>query len=203
MSFYLVEAFEQGTSEWRAWRKGVIGASDAPVIMGENPWGSSARLLREKIGLAKEFSGNAATREGHRLEEPARQLLAQRYDLTINPTIIQDSKEPYLAASLDGISSDSRQVFEIKSGVKSYEYAQQKNSVPDYYRAQLQHILMVTELDLIVYAAFRPDKPLITLNIYRDDKYIKNLRKSENEFVERLQKLKHRMQYQFVGRLVN
>ena len=203
MSFYLVEDFEQGTAEWRQWRKGVIGASDAPVIMRENPWGSPARLLREKLGLVKEFTGNAATREGHRLEEPARELLARNYDLNLKPSIVQDAKEPYLAASLDAISSDGRQVFEIKSGVKSYEFVESNGYPPDYYRAQLQHILMVTELESIVYAAFRPEKPIITLNIHRNDNYIKQLRKSENEFVEQLVERNHRMQYQFVGRLAN
>jgi putative phage-type endonuclease len=203
MSFYLVEDLEQGTAEWRQWRKGVIGASDAPVIMGENPWGSPARLLREKLGLVKEFTGNAATREGHRLEEPARELLAKNYSLNLKPTIVQDSKEPYLAASLDAISSDGRQVFEIKSGVKSYEYVESNGYPPDYYRAQLQHILMITELEWIVYAAFRPDKPIITLNIHRNDDYIKQLRKNENDFVKQLVERNHRMQYQFVGRLAN
>ena len=50
MSFYLIDDLEQGSREWHAWRKGVIGASDAPKIMGENPWGSRASLLDEKLG---------------------------------------------------------------------------------------------------------------------------------------------------------
>jgi len=65
MSFYLIDDLEQGSSEWHAWRKGVIGASDAPKIMGENPWGSRSSLLDEKLGLAREFQGNAKTREGN------------------------------------------------------------------------------------------------------------------------------------------
>ena len=55
MSFYLIDDLEQGSREWHAWRKGVIGASDAPKIMGENPWGSRSSLLDEKLGLVREF----------------------------------------------------------------------------------------------------------------------------------------------------
>ena len=73
MSFYLIDDLEQGSTEWLDWRRGVIGASDAATIMGENPWASSRRLLEEKLGLHQSFGGNAATREGHRLEEFARE----------------------------------------------------------------------------------------------------------------------------------
>ena len=75
MSFYLIDDLEQGSSEWRAWRKGVIGASDAPKIMGENPWGSRSSLLDEKLGLVREFQGNAKTREGNSLEVSRERLL--------------------------------------------------------------------------------------------------------------------------------
>ena len=71
MSFYLIDHIEQGTSEWLNWRKGVIGASDAPTIMGENPWKSPTYLLDEKLGNHKEWGGNEATREGNRLENVA------------------------------------------------------------------------------------------------------------------------------------
>jgi siroheme synthase len=36
MSFYLVDDIEQGTAKWLQWRRGVIGASEAAIIMGEN-----------------------------------------------------------------------------------------------------------------------------------------------------------------------
>lgn len=51
MAFYLVESLTQGSSEWLAWRKKVIGASDAPTIMGENHRESADHLMREKLGL--------------------------------------------------------------------------------------------------------------------------------------------------------
>jgi predicted phage-related endonuclease len=76
------------------------------------------------------------------------------------------------------------------------------NSVPDYYIGQLQHMLMVTEMESLTYAVYRPDKPLLTLEIYRNDSYIKRLRKKEMEFVQELVNRGHDVQHQFVGRLV-
>ena len=203
MSFYLIDDLEQGSREWHAWRKGVIGASDAPKIMGENPWGSRSSLLDEKLGLVREFQGNDKTREGNSLEGNARKSLETKFKLKLMPTIVQDSKEPFLAASLDAICIDHENRFEIKAGIQAYEHTKMTKSVPGYYMGQLQHMLMVTEMESLTYAVYRPDKPLLTLIVYRNDSYIKRLRKKEKEFVQELVERGHNVQYQFIGRLVD
>ncbi len=202
MTFYVIDNLEQGSSEWHAWRKGVIGASDAPKIMGENPWGSRRNLIDEKLGLIRQFEGNAKTREGNSLEGDARGNLAAKFKLNLKPIIVQDSKEPFLAANLDAICSKHKNIFEIKAGVKAYEYTKLNKSVPSYYFGQLQHVLMVTEMESLVYAVYRPNEPILTLEIYRDDIYIKRLRKEEREFAQELENRGHDVQDQFVGRLV-
>jgi putative phage-type endonuclease len=202
VSFYLIDDLEQGTDEWRAWRKGVIGASDAPKIMGENPWGSRESLMNEKLGLVPEFKGNSKTREGNSLEGDARDSLVKKFKMKIQPTIVQDSSEPFLAASLDGICNKLENIFEIKAGVKAYEYTQINGSVPSYYIGQLQHMLMVTQMDSLTYAVYRPGMRLLTLEISRNESYIKRLRKKEKEFVEELAENGHDVQFRFVGRLV-
>lgn len=202
MSFYLIDDLEQGTEAWRTWRKGVIGASDAPKIMGENPWGSRESLMNEKLGLVPEFKGNSKTREGNSLEGDARDSLAKKFKMKIEPTIVQDSSEPFLAASLDGICNKLENIFEIKAGVKAYEHTQLKRSVPSYYIGQLQHMLMVTQMNSLTYAVYRPGMPLLTLEVHRNESYIKRLRKKEKEFVEELAENGHDVQFRFVGRLV-
>jgi hypothetical protein len=64
-------------------------------------------------------------------------------------------------------------------------------------------MLMVTELESLTYAVYRPDKPLLTLAVYRDESYIKRLRKKEKEFVQELVNRGHDLQHQFVGKLVH
>ena len=203
MSFYLIDDLEQGTDEWRDWRKGVIGASDAPKIMGENPWGSRESLMNEKLGHIPEFKGNSKTREGNLLEGDARNSLAKKFKMKLQPTIVQDSSEPFLAASLDGICSNLKNIFEIKAGAKAYEHTQTKGGVPSYYVGQLQHMLMVTQLEYLTYAVYRPGMPLLTLRVERNESYIRRLRKKEKEFIEELVENGHDVQFRFVGRLVN
>lgn len=202
MSFYLVEDLEQGTDEWLAWRQGVIGASDAPVIMGDNPWSSPEYLIKRKLGIVEEFQGNDKTREGKELESNARANLERKFKLKLSPVVVQDSREPFFAASLDGICENYKKVFEIKSGEKAYEYTKNTGEINNYYYAQLQHTLMVTQIDYIIYALYRPGKKLLTLKIYRNDSYIKKLRKQEKIFINQLRVAGHEIQYQFVGRLV-
>ncbi len=204
-SFHYFEVREliQGTEIWRTWRKGVIGASDAPVIMRENRWSSPEFLMEEKLGLREEFTGNAATREGNQLEATARRMLATKYNIELKPTVIQDGKLPFIAASLDAIDSSHSQVFEIKCGEKAYSLAAARRSVPTYYFGQLQHILMVSQLDKIIYAAFRPQKPLVLIEVPRNDQYISRLRLAEEEFADQLVNRGHRWQSEFRGDPIN
>ena len=200
--YYELPNLEQGSDEWRRWRKRVIGASEAPTIMGENRWQSPQFLFEEKLGRKPEFTGNAATREGHRLEEDARLQLVAKFQIELGPTVIQDGKVPFLAASLDAIDGQHLQVFEIKCGAKAYEFVSSKKEIPSYYYGQLQHILMITQLDKIIYAAYRPDSLLLTLEVGRNDSYISKLRVAEEEFAESLREVGHKLQTEFKGRQI-
>lgn len=197
--YYELPNLEQGSAEWRKWRKGVIGASDAPSIMNENRFQSAQYLRDEKLGLKAEFTGNAATREGHLLEEDARKLLIKHFKIELSPTVIQDGQVPYFAASLDAIDQTHSKVFEIKCGAKAYEMVLSKRQVPSYYYGQLQHILMVSQLDKIVYAGYRPYKQLLILEIARDDSYISRLRRAEEDFAQSLRIKGHKLQNTFTG----
>jgi putative phage-type endonuclease len=186
--YYELESMVQGSEEWKGWRRRVLGASDAPIIMFENRWSSPEILIEEKLGKAKEFEGNAATREGQRLEVTVRELLQDKYGVRLKPSVVQDGKVPYFAASLDAIDDSHSKVFEIKCGAKAYSIVASTKNIPDYYRAQLQHILMITQLDKVVYAAYRPHSRLITLEVGRNELYINRLREAEEKFAERLRR---------------
>jgi putative phage-type endonuclease len=199
MSFYLIDDLEQGTSKWLQWRRGVIGASEAAIIMGENRWKGRQQLIDEKRGLIEPFSGNAATREGHVLEEHARRALEKKYREKLTATIVQDVYEPFLAASLDAINSSKDQIYEIKCGARSYEMVDNFKKVPSYYVAQVQHMLMVTQMDSLIFAAYRPHQPLITFEVFRNESYIRELRRKEKDFIKELESHGHKIQYEFRG----
>jgi putative phage-type endonuclease len=203
MGFYAIEALEQGSPEWLNWRRGVIGASDAPTIMGENPWGSAKYLMKDKLGLNPPFHGNAATRDGQYHESFARKALIKEAKFNLIPLVVQDDKIPHIAASLDAISEDYKHLFEIKCGPKAYQYVAENTRVPRYYYGQLQHMLMVLDLPVIYLTVYRPDEKMLTLQVPFDAQYIKTLKTKERDFSKALMALGHKMQKEFRGNLVD
>ena len=141
--FTIVE-LEQGTPEWIEWRHRGIGASDAPIIMGENPWKSSEELLHEKHGPARDSNKNEAMTRGALLEPQARRFYIARTGNEVKPACLQSRQHPWLRASVDGISSSGNAIVEIKCGESVYKHTSQHRCAPDYYYGQLQHILAVS-----------------------------------------------------------
>lgn len=195
----MVNDIEQGTDEWLEWRRGVIGASEAAIIMGDNRWIGRRQLLDEKRGLIEPFRGNDVTREGNLNEPHARAALARKFKQKLSPTIVQDFHEPFLAASLDAINSTRDQIYEIKCGARTYETVEISRKVPSYYVAQMQHMLMVTQMESLIFAAFRPNEKLITFEVFRNDSYISELRRKEKEFIKELEAHGHKIQSEFRG----
>ncbi|MGE4490082.1 MAG: lambda-exonuclease family protein, partial [Kiritimatiellales bacterium] len=112
---------KQGTKEWVDWRDTGIGGSDAPTVLGENPWKSASVLLEEKLGKVEPFAGNEATRRGARLEPEARRLYEQFHGVEVEPICLQSTEYPWMLASLDGISADHQHVVEFKCGESVYK----------------------------------------------------------------------------------
>lgn len=187
---YTVLKLQQGTTEWFEWRSNGIGASDAPAIMGENPWKSSAHLLSEKLGTAKEFVGNAATARGTALEPEARKRYEAISKFRVVPACLQSNKHEWQRASVDGLSANGHAVVEIKCGESVYKKTASSRQVPNYYIGQLQHILAVTDLPQIDFFCWLPKLPEIHLCIKRDDRYIARLIAAEQAFWRQLLKQK-------------
>lgn len=183
---YTLVDLEQGTLEWLRWRHQGIGASDAPVVMGENPWKSPEELLREKRGPAKEFRQNAAMARGVLLEPEARKRYVMSRGVDVQPTCIQSSQHEWLRASLDGLSADGNVVVEIKCGESVYRSTAICGSVPDYYYGQLQHILAITGLPSLHFWCYLPGRPELFVSVERDERYIERLLKAESRFWQKV-----------------
>jgi putative phage-type endonuclease len=188
MSYVIVD-LEQGTREWRNWRKQGIGASDAPVIMGENPWKKADQLLSEKLNKEDKDFQNAAMARGTALEPEARRRFEEIRKIKVQPVCLQSKKHDWLRASVDGLALDGSAVVEIKCGESVYKKASTKQ-IPTYYMGQLQHILAVTGLDRIDFFCYLPDRPEIALLVYRNDSYIERLLAAEKAFWDNLQRLR-------------
>lgn len=184
---YTIVPLEQGTPEWLVWRGQGLGASDAPTIMGENPWKSPAQLLKEKCE-GKNEGPNAAMARGTALEPEARKSYERRFGVCVAPACLQSAKHEWLRASVDGLAVNGSAVVEIKCGESVYRKTSTTGKVPEYYIGQLQHILAVTGLPSIDFWCYWPGLPEVHLSVARDDRYIERLLEVEALFWQKIVK---------------
>jgi len=179
---YDVVDLQQGTTEWLTWRSNGIGGSDAPAIMGENPWKNATQLLLEKLGTGHKQVTNAAMARGTALEPEARKHYETVSNIRVAPACLQSTAHEWQRASVDGLAANGSVVVEIKCGKSVYRKTARSRQVPDYYVGQLQHILAVTGLSHIDFFCWLPKLPEIHLRIERDDPYIDRLVAAEQAF---------------------
>lgn len=105
MSAFRVVDLEQGTDEWRAWRRDRCTASEAPVIMDAAPswygirtW-EELRLEKAGLGLPPSEWTERAWAHGRESEPLAR---AECYP-SARPAVVESVGDPRFAASLDGL----------------------------------------------------------------------------------------------------
>ena len=183
---------EQGTAEWLAWRTQGIGASEAAAILGENPWKSRRALLAEKCGQARPGFNSAAMAFGTLTEPEARARYVAQVGVHVEPVCVQSSAHTWLRASLDGLSVDGARVVEIKCGPSVYAKTAKANRPPQYYMAQLQHILAITTLPEIDFWCYLPGQAPVHVVVARDDAYIARMLAAEAEFWAEVQELRAR-----------
>lgn len=172
---------DQRTSDWLEYRKGGLGSSDAPIIMGVSPYRKIKALYEEKVGIKEGFKGNWATERGNMLEPKARADYELRYDIEAPAALLVHAEHEWLRASLDGYNKDLGIVLEIKCpGAKDHAIAE-SGKVPDHYYPQLQHQLMVSGAAKAHYYSFK-DEVGILVEVLPDHDYMKILFEKESQF---------------------
>ena len=116
---FRVVKLDQRTDAWREWRHQGIGASDAPIIMGENPWKDAADLLYAKRQSARDPGRNAAMTFGEDCEPDALTGYIRRTGNAVAPICLESKEHPWMRASLDGMSADGSKIVEIKCGASA------------------------------------------------------------------------------------
>jgi putative phage-type endonuclease len=179
--FTFVE-YQQGTREWREWRHKGIGASEAPVLMGESRFKTVAQLLKEKREPAQDFGQNAAMARGTELEPEARRRYIARIGRDVRPVCLQSGQHEWMRASLDGLCAQNEIAVEIKCGRSAYANAARYRRVSRDYYGQVQHIMAVANLQTLDFFCYWPGCPEVLIPVKRDDEYIDRLRIKGAEF---------------------
>ncbi len=171
---------EQGTQEWLSWRKTVITATEASIIMGNNPWVTPYQCWQRKLGLSEEQKTNDAMERGKRLEPQARAQFIERYGIHMEPVVVESTEFDFLGASLDGISACNK-ILEIKCGGSNLHKMASHGVIPDYYLDQMQHQLLVTRAEKCFYYSY-DGKDGICIEVYPDPEFINRFMPKAREF---------------------
>jgi putative phage-type endonuclease len=139
MAFHgIVVSFEQGSVEWKEWRRNGIGSSDASVIEGSSPYKTPRQLFIDKQSGADEPVKFIFDR-GHRLEVVIRDQFNASTGMDMQPVCFQHPEHAHLRASLDGFSSDGV-ILEAKHvGKTVLQEVQQSGIIPAHHYVQMQH----------------------------------------------------------------
>ena len=189
LPFNIIE-LDQRTEAWYVWRHDGIGASEASKIMGENRFDSADAVLHEKLGSAGNRASNFAMQRGEDCEPDALVEYKSETGYDLVSLCAESKKHPWMRASLDGITKDYSHAVEIKCGASAYRKAVQYGEIPEYYHAQLQHIMAVTGLESLDYWCWQPGCDGVLIPVRRNNAYIARLIHTEEVFWQKILKLR-------------
>ncbi len=178
------EYLEQNTTEWLEWRKDKIGASDAPIIMEISPFKTPRELWLSKRGEHEEID-TPWMKRGRDMESTALAAFEKEMDYVMFPIVLTHKSTPWMVASMDGITMERDAAVEVKCSGKVDHAIAKGGKIPDKYYPQLQHQMEVAGLDSIFYWSFDGSQG-VCIKVERDDKYIKDMVKKEEEFYKLL-----------------
>ena len=177
-----IERLNQNTPEWHRWRMQGIGASDAPVIMGETAFKTARTLWSIKTGRMQERSAGPAARRGRELERSARRAYERKTGIQVEPLCLVHGEFEWMRASLDGLSFDGSTLVEIKCPLNLRDRTSaQQGRIPSQYYAQLQHQLEVSGAERAHYWSFNGSDGVL-LDVQPDREYAKRLVEAEAAF---------------------
>lgn len=164
---------EQRSEEWFKARVGVITGSRVGAILGVNPYQSADDVLRDMVrehfGAEKEFTGNAATNHGEKMEPVALAFYEKHSGNKVEQTgIVFHEEHSWLGASPDGLIG-------IDGGleIKCPYWAKQPYSVhekPSYY-AQCQHVMAVCDLAWMDFLCYISEDNFLLERIQREPEW--------------------------------
>lgn len=143
---------KQNTPDWEEARRNKIGASDAPIILGESPWCTPWLLWMRKKKLLPDQKVNEAMKRGNEMEGKARKAFEKASGLLMEPKVVFYGDD--FMASLDGITMEEDAIVELKCPSKEVHEMARVGKIPPYYMIQVQHQLMCTKLQIGHYASY-------------------------------------------------
>lgn len=175
--------------EWHADRRATIGASDAPIITGDSPWGDLLTLYAVKSGIIDDpTTETSQMRWGLKLEATVAEWFTETYgmELVEDHSRPRHPDHPWMATSLDRRVVGANALVEIKTARFATDEwgAQDTAEIPAHYIVQCQHEMAVTGADVcyvaVLFSGYDPRRYIVP----RDEALIASLIELESEFME-------------------
>lgn len=132
------------TTEQRERRRNYVCSSDAPAIMGIDPYKSAADVYLEKIGQDPGFEGNEATDRGNYLEPALLDFAEAEIGQEFDRNVMDVHENQLLAANFDGLDFTGKFVVEAKTSNNPDEFGEQMtDQVPERHIVQVHHAMYV------------------------------------------------------------
>ena len=171
----------QGSPEWLAYRLGMRNASETAAVLGLIPWTTPYQLWLLKTGRQQQ-AVTTAMQHGTDLEPAARTAYEEQTGHVMQPLVLQDG--PY-SASLDGMRLEGDLILEIKCPVRGTRSDLWQDvaagQVPEHYRVQVQHQLMVSGAPVAHLWVFDGAQGLLC-PIARDEEVMLRIRQGWEQF---------------------
>jgi len=145
----------QGSEDWHRLRSSHFCASDAPAALGTSKYMTRSQLLDlKKSGEVLSVSDfqKKLFDKGHLAESLAREIIESQIFDTLNPITASKTVDGLnLLASLDGLSSDGKIIFEHKLWNEVLAKSVSVGIVPESHKWQLVHQLVVTSAEKVIF----------------------------------------------------
>jgi putative phage-type endonuclease len=172
---------KQGSQEWLDYRRTMRNASESAAVLGASPWATPYQLWLSKTGRSVTTT-TVAMQHGTGMEPAARAAYELQTGNVMQSLVLQDGR---YSASLDGMTLDGKLIVEIKCPYKGQESALWKDvaagNLPEHYRLQVQHQLIVSGAALAHFWVFDGNQGLL-IPIERDDATMEGIRRGWEAF---------------------
>lgn len=154
--------FEQGSQDWLNWRRGLLTATDAPMLLGVSPYATPYKGWQRKLGLIAEQTETEPMRRGKRDEPIARDWFIKEYGIQMDPCCVESDEFNFIGASLDGLSPCGKYLLEIKSNGDQYHFGL-KDGPPEFHFCQMQHQYLACDNipEICFYLSWNKSGPIV------------------------------------------
>jgi len=180
---------EQGSQEWLDLRKMMITGTDMAAILGVSPWRSAYDLWRLKLGLKEPDVLNDAMKRGMDAEEAGRVLAVDEIGVDFTPQVIVSTRNPWLMASLDGLSTCKKIMLEIKTPMPHNYAKSAAGDIPRDYYIQMQTAFAASDgvIEKCYFCIYSPEKNEVSYRVVvRDEDLISEIITESKIFHDRL-----------------